>query len=104
MTASHFVSNLEVRKGNHIFYVLDGISYDGNFPLIWAVEPKRIEKRALNLEKGTLDVIKTYYSGPKECEDCASEGVIDGVFVHHCKSCCRHNVDFELHRIKMMAK
>ena len=101
---SVFLSNVELRKGLGIYYILDGIAYDGSFPVSWAQDHPFRTIHRLNTETQLFEIVDRYQSGPNTCAKCKVEGMINGVFAHYCKVCSIHKYEFELHRIEICKK
>jgi hypothetical protein len=54
------------------FYKVDGYKYHSCFPIGWAIDHKKFEKEG---------------SGPKNCEQCRTNGSLRDVFVGYCHPC-----------------
>jgi hypothetical protein len=87
MFSAQYINSIHICKGNQgKFYVLDGIKYDINFPLVWALDHHNYEQYY------DEETNETYIngSGPNECDNCNEHGDVNGVFVGYCSSCLEH--------------
>jgi hypothetical protein len=89
MFSAQYINSIHICKGNQgKFYVLDGIKYDINFPLVWALDHHNYEPYY------DEETNETYIngSGPNECDNCNEEGIgsMNGVFIGYCSSCLEH--------------
>jgi hypothetical protein len=89
MFSAQYINSIHICKGNQgKFYVLDGIKYDINFPLVWALDHHNYEPYY------DEETNQTYIngSGPNECDNCNEEGIgsMNGVFIGYCSSCLEH--------------
>jgi hypothetical protein len=91
--------SISILKGFGNYYVLDGIAYDIDYPLTWAISPSFIEIKRLNTDTKHFET-KSYCSGPKTCTTCLKQGTIHGVFVHNCDQCSSQNYEYERHRLQ----
>jgi hypothetical protein len=76
MSANQYVNSVPIFQGDQgKYYIVDGFKYDIHFPLAQALDHKMYTNHP-NLG-----------SGPKACENCASYGSVNGVFVGYCVNC-----------------
>lgn len=66
------------------YYILVGHRFDINFPIKWAVEN-------LNEYHYENDLVG---NGPVHCNNCATFGVINNVFVGYCSNCALHKYNY----------
>ena len=66
------------------YYILGGNRFDINFPIKWAVEN-------LNEYDGETDLLR---HGPVHCNNCATFGVINNVFVGYCSNCALYKYNY----------
>lgn len=79
MSHTHYITSIPLFEGTQCkYYIINGIKYHSNFPIIWALNHKAF---VMN------DSLK--YTGPIECKECEKYGKIRGVFVGYCFDCIR---------------
>jgi hypothetical protein len=71
------------------YYILRGHRFDINFPIKWAVENLNE-----NLNENDDNELVYHGQGPVHCDNCATFGAINNVFVGYCSNCALYKYNY----------